>query len=253
MPKSMRSIWRQRTTTARRAWLVERLEHRHLMANDTVTIFAAGQTGQENMALEIDGQVVATWNNVAGNVATRQFQAFRYTAPSLLTPDRVRVAFTNDRYRPGVVDRNLVVDRIEIGSTIYQSEAPTVYSTGTWLPTDGVQPGFRLSEKLQTNGYFQYAVNTGSLIQIVAAGQVGAEAMNLQINGQEVSRWPRVAGDASNGRFVEMTYRARGLVSADQVRVGFLNDFYALPIDYNLRVDKIIIDGVEYETEARAR
>ncbi len=250
MPKSMRSIWSQRTTTARRAWLVERLEHRHLMANDTVTIFAAGQTGQENMALEIDGQVVATWNNVAGNVATRQFQAFRYTAPSLLTPDRVRVAFTNDRYRPGVVDRNLVVDRIEIGSTIYQSEAPTVYSTGTWLPTDGVQPGFRLSEKLQTNGYFQYAVNTGSLIQIVAAGQVGAEAMNLQINGQEVSRWPRVAGDASNGRFVEMTYRARGLVSADQVRVGFLNDFYALPIDYNLRVDKIIIDGVEYETEA---
>ncbi len=233
-----------------RALLVEQLEARQVMAGDTVTIYAAGETGQESMQLEIDGQVVASWSNIAGSVADRQFQTFRYTAPAPLTPDRVRVAFTNDEYQPGVVDRNLVVDKIELGAATYQSEAATVYSTGTWLATDGIQPGFRQSETLHTNGYFQYAINTGSLIQIIAAGQVGAEAMNLQVDGLEVARWQNVAGDALSGRFIELTYRARGQVRADQLRVGFLNDTYAPPIDYNLRVDKIIVDGVEYDSEA---
>jgi len=230
---------------------IESLERRDYFAADSmVTIYASGQTNEEAMQLQVDGQVVQTWPNVGGSVANRQFQAFSYSSSTPLTADRIRVAFTNDLYVPAGKDRNLLVDRIVIGSTTYQSEASNVFSTGTWLPQDGIQPGFRQSEMLHSNGYFQYAVNDGSLIQIIAAGETGNERMTLQIDGREVAAWSGVGGNSRSRQFNEFLYRSPVSVVASQIRVGFTNDLYAPPIDNNLLVDKIIVDGQEYESEA---
>ncbi|MCA9198083.1 MAG: DUF4347 domain-containing protein [Planctomycetales bacterium] len=122
-----------------------------------ITIFAAGARGEESMELQIDGNTVATWDNVGGDPGTRTFLSFTYEADGI-DADQIRVAFTNDLYQPDQgIDRNLVVDRIEVDGTAYESEAIEVFSTGTWLPADGVTPGFRESEFLHANGYFQYA------------------------------------------------------------------------------------------------
>lgn len=230
-----------------RKLIIESLEHREMLA---ITIFAAGETGSESMDLLIDSVVVQSWTNIGGNASTRTFQPFVYNGASNVNPDRIRVAFTNDLFEDGVLDRNLVVDRIVVDATTYQTEAPTVFSTGTWLPQDGVQSGFRESETLHTSGYFQYAVNSGSLIQILAAGQVGQEAMALRIDGREVFRWSDVGGNAANGDFNEFIYRAPDKVQAKSIQVAFTNDRFAPPIDHNLRVDKIIVDGVTYQTES---
>ena len=118
-----------------------------------LTIFARGDDGRENMQLLIDGNLVQSWSNI-GNVQ----REFRYTATTDLRPDQIRIAFTNDRWEPtSSIDYNLVVDRIRIGSTDYQTESPAVYSTGTWTADQGVVPGFRQQEVLHSNGYFQYA------------------------------------------------------------------------------------------------
>jgi glucose/arabinose dehydrogenase len=241
----------RRRKLQRRRFVIEQLEPRFALAADTLTIFAAGATNQETMELQIDGAVVQTWNNIGGNAETPAYQAYSYVSNTTLTPDRIRIAFTNDLYNPPEVDRNLRVDRIEINGVKYETEAPTVYSTGTWLPADAIQPGFRQSEFLHTNGYFQYAVNNGSMIQVIAAGWTGNENMELQINGQTVADWTNISGNPSTRTFSEYTYRAAGTVTADQVRVAFTNDVYNPPTtDYNLTIDKIIIDGVEYESEA---
>ncbi len=127
-----------------------------------ITIRAAGQTNEEIMELRIDGQAVESWVNIGGDANAGQFVSYSFTAADTVTADQVQVAFTNDFYVDGVVDRNVRVDWIEIDSQRFESEDPSVFSTGTWKPEDGIVPGFRESEFLHTNGYFQYAAgNTG--------------------------------------------------------------------------------------------
>lgn len=120
-----------------------------------IEVSLAGQTGTESAQLLIDGSVVATYNNISS-----AGQVFSFEADGTVTADRVRVAFINDVFEPGVFDRNLDVDFIRIDGQVFQTEAPTTFSTGTWTPVDGITPGFRQSETLHANGFFQFlAVN----------------------------------------------------------------------------------------------
>ena len=83
------------------------------------------------MELLIDGIPVQSWNNIGGDFFNRVLESFSYTASSALSPDRIRIAFTNDLYEPGVIDRNLRIDRIQINNTLFETEADTVFSTAT--------------------------------------------------------------------------------------------------------------------------
>ncbi|QDT02979.1 CotH protein [Rubripirellula lacrimiformis] len=122
-----------------------------------ISIRAAGQRGEEQMSLQIDGTTVATWDNVGGNVDNDEFLTFTYDADGI-DADQIRVSFTNDWYQPeNGIDRNLRVDSITVDGVTYQSESSEVFSTGTWKSADGITPGFRESEMLHSNGYFQYA------------------------------------------------------------------------------------------------
>ncbi len=218
-----------------------------------ITIRAAGTTGEEQMQLQIDGATVATFNNIGGNADAGDFQTYTYNTSQDISADRVRVVFTNDVYVPGGIDRNLRVDSIAINSVTFQTEDPSVFSTGTWLPADGVTPGFRQSEYLHANGYFQYASPTtaqGSLIEILAAGETGNESLELRINDQVVQSWNNVGGNVTAPSYQSFLFRAAETVTPDQVKVAFTNDLFAGGVDRNLRVDKVIIDGVTYEIEA---
>ncbi len=218
------------------------LEPRHMMA--MVQVFAAGETHQETIQLLIDRVPVATWNNVGGNVLTNQFATYAHTTAGILTPDRVRVAFTNDLYDPVTgLDRNVRIDAIAIDGVRFETEAPNVYSTGTWRAEDGVVPGFRQSEYLQSGGYFQYSL---SLIEVRARGNQGGERGELRVNGALVSSF------IATTSFASYTFLASETVTADEVQVFFTNDAYdsANGVDQNLIVDYITIDGVRFETEA---
>ena len=213
-----------------------------------ITIRAAGVTNQETMELQIGGTTVATFHNVGGDAYGGQFETFTYDVDGI-DANQVRIAFTNDLFdSENNIDRNLRVDRINIDGTNYQTEAPSVFSTGTWRAADGITPGFRESEFLHGDGYFQYASsnNTGSTIDVRALGEEGTEQFDLQIDGQTVASF-----DATES-FATYSYQASGTVQADQVRVVFTNDQYdpANNIDSNLRVNDIQIDGQRYQTEA---
>ena len=211
-----------------------------------INILASGAEGEETAELRIDGITVKTWTNVATTP-----QLLSYTAADTVNASQIQVALTNDLWDPTAgIDRNLIVDYIDVDGQIFQTEDPSVYSTGTWRAADGVVPGYRGSETLHTNGYFQYAddtPNAGSQIVIYASGSEGDENMTLQIDGAAVASWNAV-GILPQG----FTYTAAEVIAADRVRVLFTNDLYdpAGGIDRNLIVDRISIDGVAYLTDA---
>ncbi len=219
-----------------------------------IRIRAAGETGGENMELRIDGQTVQAWNNVAGDPALRQFVTYQYEANEAVTAGQIQVVFTNDLFQEGTVDRNLYVDNIEVDGVLYQTEAPEVFSTGTWKPEDGIQPGFRESETLHANGYFQFAGEqpnpAQTTVTIRAAGATNEEIMELQVDGVVVNTWENIGGNDQAEQFVDYTFQVDGQVTADQIRIAFINDFFENGIDRNLRVDQIELNGVVFESEA---
>lgn len=233
--------------------------HGDLNAMDVVlpiNIRAAGSTGEEEMLLQIDGVTVATFNNIGGNAGAGQYETYTYNNASPVSANQVRVVFTNDVYEPAQgIDRNLRIDNIEIDGVVFETEDPSVFGTGTWRPSDGIQPGFRESEWLHADGYFQYAdtsTRTGSDITIYAAGNENAESMELWIDGVSVAAWTNIGGNASSGQFAAYQFTADETVTADQIQVHFTNDRWdpSQGIDNNLRVDRIVIDGTSYQTEA---
>ncbi|NNE00323.1 MAG: DUF4347 domain-containing protein [Pirellulaceae bacterium] len=213
-----------------------------------ITIRAAGATGDETMALQIDGVTVQTWSNIGGDFNAGVFETYTYNGGAGVTGDQVRVAFTNDLYQPGVVDRNLRVDSISIDGLSHQSEDPRVFGTGTWKPGDGITPGFRESEIIHSNGYFEYFDATGSpggsQIVVRASGAEGGEQFNLQIDGQTVGSYTATTG------YQSFIYTSSDTVSIDQVRIEFTNDLYVQgSVDRNLNVDSVQIDGTTFQTE----
>ena len=84
-------------------------------------------------------------------------------------------------------------------------------------------------------------------ITIHAAGKANSENMALLIDGKEVASWINIGGNASTREFVTYTYRTAAAVSASQVRVNFPNDDGQVR---DLRVDKLVINGTTYQSEA---
>ena len=215
-----------------------------------VEIYAAGDLGDEVMELQIGDQIVGSWNMSGTDADARQFGRFTVDN-SNLSVDDIRINFVNDLWNPSAgIDRNLLVDRIVVDGVTYQSEHPAIYSTGTWMPSDGVTPGFRQSEYLNANGYFQYshqAASNGTTIEIEASGSTGQESMQLLIDGNVVRSFEGVSTNEST-----YVYQTAQPVSADRVRVAFVNDLYNAQqgIDRNLTVDKIRVNGQAFETEA---
>jgi glucose/arabinose dehydrogenase len=230
----------------------ELLEPRMMLS--TIQVIAAGVENTESMDLLIDDVVVQSWDNIGGNAYANQYETFTFTTTETVTAGQIKVAFTNDLYIPGQTDRNLGVDAIVIDGQRFETEDPSVYGTGTWIPSSGaVVPGYNETEILNANGYFQYAdplPANGSQIVLAAAGYENEETMQLLIGGTVVQTWTNVAGDGAAGQFVEYTYTHSSSVTIDQVRVRFTNDLY-IPgqTDRNLRLDFVRLDGVVYETE----
>ena len=227
---------------------VETLEDRMMLS--TVQIFAAGVENTETMQLQIDGATVRTWNNVGGNAYAGQYQTFTYNTAANVTADQVRIRMPSDVFDAAQgIDENLRIDAIEIDGVRFETEAPSTFSTGTWKPEDGIVPGNRQSEYLHATGYLQFSGggSTGTTdVTVNARGAEGSESFALQIDGVTVRTWNNINTFTSS-----YNHTVSGNVTADQVRVVFLNDVFdeATGVDRNLIVDDIVVGGVQIETE----
>ena len=220
---------------------VENLEPRMMLS--TVEIFATGAEGGEQLQLQIDGNVAETFTVDSGS-----FQSFTFETAETITADDVRIVFLNDNFDAGSgFDSNLIVNAIEVDGNRVETESNAVFSTGTFLDADGVQPGFRNSETLHANGFFQFSDgNGGSDIRVRARGAEGGEQFNLILNGQVVQTFTTTTS------FSNFDFTADFNVELADIDIEFFGDVFdvAQGIDTNLDVNFIEIEGDRFQTEA---
>ena len=218
---------------------LEPLEDRMLLSS--VQIFAAGDLGGEQFALQIDGQTVEQFT------VSQDFATFDFQTQQPVTADQVRIEFLNDQFDPANgIDSNLIVDAIEIDGVRFEAESPFVFSTGTFLEADGITPGFGRGDVLNANGFFQFSNEGGSsLIEVSARGDVGNEQFNVIVDGQTAGTF--TASTQQQSFFVGA---APGATAGD-VRIEFLNDQFdpSIGLDANLTVDFINVAGQTFQTE----
>ena len=216
---------------------LEQLESRVMLSS--VEIFAAGQTGQENLDLFIDGQFVTTFNDVGGDVGSRDFVKLTFNTDEVVTPGRIGVAFGNDFFDPQTgEDRNLLVDRIVVDGVTVQTEDPSTFSTGIFRggPTG---PGNFQTELFNINAIFSFAdpdtpVGQGDLVSFDAVGTTGEEIVELVINDEVVSTFFLFNAGVTNS----FSFSAQGDVAIEDVRIQFVNDLFdpANGIDRNVQI-----------------
>ena len=251
--KSLSPNKSSRQSSANTQLSVENLEPRMMLS--TVEIFAAGTSGFEQFELQINGAAVQTFTAGSG-IESRNFQSFVFETPETITAGDVSIEFLNDFFDPSTgFDSNLAIDAIVVDGTRFETEAPNVFSTGTFLAADGVQPGFRQSETLHANGLFQFADGAGgggggsSDIRVRARGIEGGEQFNLLLGGQVVQTFTT---STTNTGFQNFNFTANFDVSLSDVSIEFFGDQFdpSQGIDTDLEVNFIEIDGQRFQTEA---
>ncbi len=105
------------------------------------------------------------------------------------------------------------------------------------------------------NGFYPQSTATQSTIDIYAAGQPALgiyPTMVLVIHGTIVKIFPSVEGNYKNYRFEKFSYTGLTQIFPSDVEIHFTNDYYdpQTKADRNLYVEKIVIDGHTYTTEA---
>ena len=218
---------------------IEILEDRVLLS--TVQVDASGSVGDEAFDLVIGGEIVASFA-----LQGTQQQSFVFDSTAVITADEIRIEFTNDLMNSAEgTDRNLIIDKITIDEEVFETESPFTFSTGSYSEF-GLAPGNWQTEYLHTNGFFQYSSLSPSTLQVIAAGTTGDEVLQVEINGQTIGQFQVSTELESYTINSELNIDP----NRDVVRVAFTNDLFAPGIDRDLIVDKIIVDGIEFESEA---
>ena len=211
--------------------------------SQTIEIYAAGETGEENLDIFIDGEYATTFFGVGGDVGQREFERFVYETDQPVSADQISVAFGNDAYDPATgFDRNLVVDRIVLGGVTFETEDPSTSSTGIWR--DGLTgSGNYETETLNINSIFTFssgdnAEPTGQ-IAVEARGETGDEVFQVLVDGNVLGEF-NVDTD-----FDTYTVAVEDDVAADRVRIAFVNDLFdpSGGIDRNLIVQTFDVNG----------
>ena len=87
---------------------------------------------------------------------------------------------------------------------------------------------------------------SGSLIKIYAAGTL-SPSIELIIKDSKVATFTDIKGNPHDRQFQEFQYQSPNAVEASQVKVRFIND---IGPSRDLRIDKITINGVDFESES---
>jgi hypothetical protein len=127
---------------------VEHLEPRMMLSS--VSIEAAGETGEENIRITVDEEVVVD------QVVSQTGSTFNFDVADSISVSDIRIEFTNDLYQPDQgIDRNLIINSYSFDGVENDLFGSNAFSTGTWRPEDGINDGFGRGNILHSFGYIQ--------------------------------------------------------------------------------------------------
>ncbi|MDQ3008854.1 MAG: glycoside hydrolase family 6 protein [bacterium] len=167
----------------------------------TLKIYAAGTVAAgsyPDLELLINGLLVKKYPSIAGKPMNREFIELSYTQSEKILPEQVKLQFSNDA-ATATEDRNLMIDKIVIDDTVYQTEAISTTSVGSWNALAGCNLGTKQSEWLHCNGYFKYQSTSEvqpattaltSLLNPLPAAITGSEYKAEYFNNRRLSGTP---------------------------------------------------------------
>jgi len=128
-------------------------------------------------------------------------------------------------------------------SYVWQSATAGIYTVSAAATDDTGATAISAEETLRVE-----AAGGGSQIKVIAAGAVGDEGMSLRIGDVEVRRWENIGGDAKGTVYETYSYtHDTEITDISSIQVAYTGGGSN---SSDLRVDKIIVDGAVYETEA---
>lgn len=125
---------------------------------NTVIIRAKGTAAggvYPTMELWFNNRRYGRWSNVSPGLGDT-YKSYVTVIPRYSLGQKIQVKFVNDTKLSDTEDRNLRVDSLSVNGVLYETEASTTFSVGSWQPTDRCAAGFKQSEWLHCNGYFEY-------------------------------------------------------------------------------------------------
>lgn len=199
-----------------------------------IRVDASGDTGEEILQLQIDGEAVADFNfAVAG-----QEQVLLFETDEIVDISRVRFVFVNDAFDAETgFDRNVRVRQfqtIDIQSgarNIFDTTNGRVFASQSFTDLDGVTAGFGRGGFL-TNDAFIEVRETQTRIRVDAQGQTGEELLQIVQNGEVLAQFQ--ASTDQQTFFLESTEQ----INLEELQIRFVNDFSdpATGFDRNLTV-----------------
>lgn len=230
---------------------------------EAITVRAKGDTGTERIELRLNSQTVAGFD------LGRGFQNFTFEPASEIRIDRLRVHFVNNGI-DAQGDRNVEIDFVAVNQRVFQSEDSSVESIGSYAQGTGCRRGFKRQQRLACTGWFDYVMPPGitigqgappapnpqpqppvpgtppgtPAIVVRAKGDLGNERIRLSVNGVSVASW-----DLSQG-YRDLPWSPGGNLDLETVRVSFINDARVNGEDRNVTIDRIVVNGVVFESEA---
>lgn len=142
--------------------------------------------------------------------------------------------------------------------SVYPAES--IYSTGSWTADSSCANGNKKSERLQCGGYFRYRpivntpspqspVLTGSRLTVFAADAPAGGAyptVNVVVNDVAVYMMTNIRGNPVTNQFEQFTFNSERLIQPSTIRLEFVNDLYSNGENRNIRIDKIVLNGVDF-------
>ena len=118
-------------------------------SSSDIVIRSKGKSGEETLELRIDGTAVANWT------VTTEWAEYRHPVASDAAIDIVETRFTND----GGVARDLQVDYIEVNGNVFEAEASSTRTSGTYSRDTGCSERASDSQWLHCNGGFTFSIS----------------------------------------------------------------------------------------------
>ena len=209
-----------------------------------IDVIARGDEGGEQFRVLLNERVVASFS------ATEDFRTYSATLGQTYnaSTDSIRVEHFNSQFDPDEgIDQNLQLDKIVVDNRVFEAESPTTISTGTWI--EGPPNERPQSEWLHLNGYMEFgnaAAVSGPALEVIARGDEGLEDFRVTVNGVQVAAF-RASTDWTTYEIQLEDYDQ----ASDIIRIEHYGTQYDAEtgIDYNLYVDRISINRVNFETE----
>ena len=205
-----------------------------LSSGTRIRVDATGQTGEEILQLEIDGQLVTEFQlDQAG-----QEQVLLFTTDRIVDASQLTIRFSNDLFDEATgFDRNVFVSAfqtidLETGNRDILSTIDTrVFTDASFTEADGILSGFGRGGNLVTDSFLQVR-DSVTRIRVDALGQTGQELFEVVANGEVIGTF-----QASTQEQIFLVETPEFINLAD-VQVRFINDSFdpATGADNNLEI-----------------